>query len=305
MTSPAARAAPSIRLLLSRVVDYAGLFPPASLDMGAAVQEYAEHGAGPYAWALGRFVLPSARLDEFEREAAPVLPQDGGRSWALSALLSSDIEEDLERITAFNERHRDVRRGAVLVDTVELKTHTPHEVTHAAELLDRNFSSYMEVPVVEDPAEIIAAIATTHARAKIRTGGVTAEAFPSSTQVVRFVARCIAHDVAFKATAGLHHPWRAEYRLTYAPDAPLGTMYGFLNMLLATAALHAGLGERAAGELLEERDAASVAFDATGARWRGRLVPVDALRLARDSMVAFGSCSVREPIDDLRAMALL
>lgn len=305
MTSPAARAAPSIRLLLSRVIDYAGLFPPASLDMGAAVQEYAEHGAGASAWALGRFVLPSARLDEFEREAAPVLPQESGRSWALSALLSSDIEEDLQRIMGFNERHRDVRRGAVLVDTVELKTHTPREVAHAAELLDRNFSSYMEVPVIEDPAEIIAAIATTHARAKIRTGGVTADAFPSSAQVVRFVARCIAHDVAFKATAGLHHPWRAEYRLTYAPDAPLGTMYGFLNMLLATAALHAGLGERAAAELLEERDAATVEFDATGARWRGRLVPVDALRLARDSMVAFGSCSFREPIDDLRAMALL
>lgn len=296
---------PSLRVLLYHVVDYAGLFPPASLPMEQAMAEYARQRSGPDAWALGRFVLPAARLEEFEGESGGNLPTTAAQSWALSALLGSHLEEDLERIERFNERHRSVSAGAVIVDTVELKTHTAREVERASEMLDRRFDTYMEIPVSDDPAELIAAISGTIAKAKIRTGGVTEDAFPTSAQVVRFIQRCLAHDVAFKATAGLHHPWRAEYRLTYASDAPRGTMYGFLNVLLCTAALIGGADEIAATGLLEERDPASVRFDEAGVRWRQLELSTDALDQARESMVAFGSCSFAEPLGDLRRLQLL
>jgi len=304
-TSREPHPSPSLRVLLYSIVDYAGLFPPASLDMAAATREYAQHRNGPDAWALGRFVLPAARLEEFEAAAKEVLPRDAASSWALSALLGSDLEEDLGRIERFNERHGDARRGAVLVDTVELKTHAARDVMRASDLLDRRFDTYMEVPVHEDPAEMIAAIAQTVAKAKIRTGGVTPDAFPTSAQVLRFLQRCIAHEVGFKATAGLHHPWRAEYALTYAQDAPRGTMFGFLNVLLCTAALLGGLKEDMALAVLEERDDRAVAFDGDGARWRGQRFDTDLLERARESMTAFGSCSFREPMDDLRGVQLL
>ena len=297
--------APSLRVLLYAIVDYAGLFPPASLDMASATREYAQHRSSADAWALGRFVLPAARLDEFEASARDALPRDAANSWAISALLGSDLEEDLGRIERFNERHGDARHGAVLVDTVELKTHGARDVMRAADLLDRRFDTYMEVPVHEDPAEIIAAIAQTVAKAKIRTGGVTPDAFPTSGQVLRFIQRGIAHDVAFKATAGLHHPWRAEYPLTYADDAPFGTMFGFLNVLLSAAALLGGLGDATALAILEERDPRAVAFDTEGARWRGKHLNTDVLERARESMAAFGSCSFREPMDGLRGARLL
>jgi hypothetical protein len=122
---------------------------------------------------------------------------------------------------------------------------------------------------------------------------------------MRFLARCIGSNVAFKATAGLHHPWRSEYRLTYAHDAPQGTMFGFLNVLLATAALHAGLPQVEAQALLEERNPCAVRFSDKGARWLERDLPLADLEKARDSMAAFGSCSFREPITDLRSMSLL
>lgn len=298
-------AQPALRTLLTAVVDYAGLFPPASLTMSQAVAEYARHRGEPEAWVLGRFILPSARLEEFEDEAAALLPREGARSWALSALAASDLDEDIARIEAFNERHRNARDGAVLVDTVELKAYTSRDVSRAGELLDRRFATFMEVPVGEDPAELIAAIAATQAHAKIRTGGVTPDAFPTSAQVVRFIARCIAHDVAFKATAGLHHPWRGEYRLTYAPDAPTGVMFGFLNVLLATTALHAGADEDIAKGLLDERDPGAVVFDDRGATWRGTHLSLQALAAGRERMMAFGSCSFREPVGDLRQQALL
>ena len=300
-----ARPARSLRVLLRGVVDYAGLFPPASLEMAAAIQEYAAQKSGDDAWALGRFVLPAARLTELEQQGAQSMPHEAHRSWALSALLSGDVEEDIARIEQFNDRHRDARSGAVMVDTVELKTHTPRDVERAGELLDRRFDTYMEVPVTEDPAGLIAAVGYTMGKAKIRTGGTTADAFPTSAQIVRFIARCIAHGVAFKATAGLHHPWRDEYSLTYAPDAPRGTMFGFLNVLLATAAICDGLDESRAAAILEERNPDATQFTSDGVRMCNHTFAMATLAKARDAMTAFGSCSFREPVSDLRALQLL
>jgi len=305
MLAATASVHPALRVLLQGIVDYAGLFPPASRGMAAAASEYAEHRGGVDAWALGRFVLPAARLDEFEDAAAATLPREGAKSWALSALLGSDLEEDIARIEHFNLRHGDARAGAVIVDTVELKTHSPRDVARASELLDRRFDTYMELPAEMAPDEIVDAISRTTAKAKIRTGGVTADAFPSAEQVVRFAGCCIRQGVAFKATAGLHHPWRAEYPLTYAPDAPRGVMFGFLNLLLAVALLRAGLGEQQAIAALEDRDSSSIRFGADGLHWRGQALSVSVLEQARDTLVAFGSCSFRDPVGDLRALHLL
>jgi hypothetical protein len=294
-----------MKLLLRGVVDYAGLFPPASLAMPAAVAEYAEHRARDDNWLLGRFVAPAARLEEFESSAVDLMPRQAHLSWAISALLGSDVEEDIERAEAFNGRHVDARAGAVMVDTVELKAASPREIARAAELLDRRFDTYMEVPVADDPGDLIAAIARTMAKAKIRTGGVTREAFPTSTQIVRFIARCLEHGVSFKATAGLHHPWCDNYPLTYAPDAPTGPMFGFLNVIIATAALRAGWSATDAARILEERDRGSLVLGRDGVRWRDRQLSAAALATSRDSLTAFGSCSFRDPVSGLRESALL
>ncbi|HJQ21490.1 MAG TPA: hypothetical protein VJ867_14165 [Gemmatimonadaceae bacterium] len=304
-SSSAARPLTPVRVLLRNVVDYAGLFPPASLSMDAAVREYAAQRSGDDAWLLGRFVLPAARLDEFELQAGAALPHEGANSWALSALLSGDIEEDVARVALFNERHRDARDGAVQVDTVELKAQTVREIARACELLDGAFDTYVEIPTAEDPTELVAAIGAAHVKAKIRTGGVTPDLFPASANIVRFARACIAGSVAFKATAGLHHSFREEYPLTYAPDAARGTMFGFLNVLLCVTALCDGVSNADAVALLEECDARSVTFGDDGVRWRGRHLSHDALARARESMTAFGSCSFREPVAELRSLGLL
>ena len=297
---------PALRVLLRGIVDYAGLFPPASLTMSAAIAEYSAHRASPEAWALGRFVLPAARLDEFETSAMKALPREAAQSWALSALLGSDLEEDIERVERFNARHGDVRSGAVMVDTVELKAHGSRDIMRAGELLDRRFDTYIEIPANdENTAELVAAMSRTLAKAKLRTGGVTQDAFPSSVQVARFIVTCVRSEVAFKATAGLHHPWRAEYALTYAPDAPRGVMFGFLNVLLATALARSDASLPEIVDALEERDRNALTFDSDGIEWRRRSLSIFELQRARDSLVSFGSCSFREPVADLRAMHLL
>jgi hypothetical protein len=47
--------------LLSELIDYAGLFPPAALDMASALRNYQAYREGEYAWMLGRFVVPGAQ----------------------------------------------------------------------------------------------------------------------------------------------------------------------------------------------------------------------------------------------------
>lgn len=132
-------------------------------------------------------------------------------------------------------------------------------------------------------------------RAKIRTGGVTADAFPPIGDVAKFLRAAKAAGVAFKATAGLHHPLRCLKPLTYASDAPAGTMHGFLNVFLAAA-----LPEHADGILAEE-EARAFTFDDEAAAWRGHRVTTEALRVMRHNFAtSFGSCSFDEPVSDLR-----
>ena len=136
-------------------------------------------------------------------------------------------------------------------------------------------------------------------RAKIRTGGITADAFPPVENVAAFLRACAAKGVPFKATAGLHHPLRCLRALTYEPNAPVGTMHGFLNVFLAAAMLDR------AEEILGETDPRAFTFDDEGATWRDQRVSIDQLKEMRTRAIAFGSCSFEEPINDLRELGWL
>src|SRR5215475_630379 len=209
----------SLRDLLSGLIDYAGLFPPAALDMATATRRFAGYREGEYRWALGRLVVPVARLDEFERAAERILPNDGSGGediWRLTALGGADLSSDLNRIAEFNQK----RAGAALIDAIEIKAARPAEIETAMKLAPTKLAPYFEIPIKvgsSELAELIRSIDETEARAKVRTGGVTADAFPSSSELARFIKVCAQEDVPFKATAGLHHPLRSVNRMTYAP----------------------------------------------------------------------------------------
>jgi hypothetical protein len=147
---------------------------------------------------------------------------------------------------------------------------------------------------------LLDAIARNGLRAKIRSGGLTEDAFPTPQRIASFMRACKERGIAFKATAGLHHPLRCVRSLTYEPNAPTGLMHGFVNLFLAAAMLDD------AEAILEERDAQAFAFDDDGASWRDRRVSTNQLaELRRDFAISFGSCSFDEPVDDLRALGWL
>jgi len=302
-----ARKEVTLRTLLAHAIDYAGLFPPAQLDMPGAVAEYESYLASSDAWALGRFVVPAARLRELAAAAGdapsnPLGSRQGERR--LSVVLGADLAADVERLRAFcaDVNGEGWWRG---IDAVELRASTPEAIAQAMRVVPDSVERYVEIPISEDPTPLVRAIAGAGAYAKVRTGGTTTDAFPASDHVARFLATCLREAVPFKATAGLHHPLRGEYPLTYEPGSACGRMYGFLNVFLATAFLAAGLDEAEARVLLDESDPNAVTFNRTEAVWRSHRLPLDRLAESRRFLTSFGSCSFREPIDDLTALGLL
>ncbi len=284
--------AASLRALLTERIDYAGLFPPAALSMREAVANYAAYRVSSDAWALARFILPVVRLEEFAADAAPHL---GGPPWRLAVLAQAT---DADAIRAFNAR----LAGRAVIDTVESRAATADDVEALAALASLA-SVYVELPVRDNSESLVHAVAASGLRAKIRTGGVTAESFPATGDVARFLAVCARQRVLLKATAGLHHPLCGEYPLTYEADAARGAMYGFLNVFLAASFARRGLPESTLQELLGERTVGAFQFDDDSLTWRGHSLTASELADDRTGFaVSFGSCSFREPLDDLRAL---
>jgi hypothetical protein len=287
----------SARALLGEVVDYAGLFPPAALSMVDAVAAYAEALDGPEAWMLGRFVLPATQLEAFAAARAGVASP---RTWRLSAIVRDQSSDDQAAIAAFNAgtgHHR------ALVDSVEGKPLSLAGVDWFADTFAGPFAVFVEVPAGDESAAWLARVAARGVKAKVRTGGLTADAFPSPAALVSFLEAAVRLRVPFKATAGLHHAVRGSYRLTYAADADAAPMYGYLNVLLATAALAAGQPGPIAEALLRETSTGTLSFAAGAVRWGTLEFPIAVLRETRAALLgSFGSCSFREPVDELHAL---
>jgi hypothetical protein len=290
-----------LRELLTGAIDYAGLFPPAALDMDTAVRNYLSYRASDDAPMLGRFVAPAARLSELAASLHAAAPSNV----RVSAVLASNVSADLDTVSDFNARFAHGDAFAV-VDAIEAKADRPEVIYQLAARGASGFEVYAELPLDDALELLVDAARAVGVRAKIRTGGVTADAFPPARGVVRFMRACLDGGVPFKATAGLHHPITGSYALTYAPNAAHGVMFGFLNVFLAAAFLAVGMPDDDAARLLEERDASSFSFGDRAVDWQGH--HLDGAQLAATHarvFGSFGSCSFREPVDELRSMALL
>ena len=279
------------RAFLAGAIDYAGLFPPASLAMPAAVGNYLAYRSGPDAWALGRFVVPVARLGELE-QSLPGPDPARGATVPLSVLLGAETAADLDTVEAFNRRAAE--HGAV-IEALEVKAPTADMVREVLAGIPRGWIQYVELPIDEENARALDAIQSSAGFAKLRTGGITPDAFPAPEPLLHTLQALAGLKLPFKATAGLHHPLHGVFPLTDAPDA---AMYGYLNILLAALILWTeGDPGRALGALLEETPT-SLCFGEDALVWRDLRFEVSVVATVRKSFFhGFGSCSFREPLD--------
>lgn len=295
----------SLKALLSSVVDYAGLFPPAKLDMEQAISNYAQYQATPYNWMLGHFVVPASRLDELEE----LLPRFALKQWSIAAILSGDVELQLDWVHSLHNQNQ------IAIAALEFPPLPPAEIEKIGPRLPPEVDSFFEIPLKGDIDAYLAAVQHTRASAKVRTGGITADAFPNTAQLCQFIVACAKAQVPFKATAGLHHALPANYCLTYEPNSPLSHMHGFLNVAILAALVYwQKVTPEEALEVLKESSIEGFQLNADGIAWSvKRTYPVGNryLNLAEIEEVrkrffrSFGSCSFQEPIDDLKELKLL
>lgn len=293
----------SVRILLAGAIDYAGLFPPATLSMSDAVLNYATYRSSNYNWMLGRFIVMAARLDEFYEAAREFVPADGTNPWRVSVTVGEDVVETMHLVKNFN-----VRNGpGVICDTVEIKVASQGEIANAVASLPGDVTAYFEVAPDENLPDLVATLALKGQRAKVRTGGITADAFPTSQQIIRFVRTCLAANVPFKATAGLHHPIRCFKPLTYKKNSVKGTMHGFLNLFLMTGFAREGYKVSVLEDVMEEEFDEVFHFEDHAVNWRDEfsLNTFQIERLRKTGIQSFGSCSFDEPVADLQKMGVL
>jgi hypothetical protein len=281
---------------LRGLVDYAGLFPPAQLDLARETDEYRTASTGSYAWMLGRFIVPLAVLAENAadlRDAPLSVIVHRDATGAVSELRNEGAHIELLEVP--------LSRQFESVDAAIAALRDLRETFEASGIAD--IRAYVELPRGANWDTLLAGalpeLSDLGFRAKLRCGGVTAEAFPSVADVATFVAATSSVGVPFKATAGLHHPIRHR-------DAATGfMMHGFLN-LLAAAALAPSVDRATLHEILAEEDAAAFSLTSSGLRWRNHIADPEVLAATRHGrFVSYGSCSFDEPVEDLIALGML
>jgi hypothetical protein len=297
--------AASLRALLTRTIDYAGLFPPASLDLEPALRNYAEYVRTPERWMLGAFVLPVGKFEvaaqqlslfaaEHPLEISALGPKTADPSTFAAAL--ETIRKAIETIQKHADGVAVVRQlempfpGAAALDSLGEAGRIFHEMKPRV---------FLEAPPNEAPATI-AALAGSGLGFKLRTGGVTADAFPSGAQISCSLVAAARHRVPIKFTAGLHHPVKLFH------ESVQTKMHGFLNVLGAgvLAAEH-GWSETQTEEMLAEEEPHALVFGDDVFRWRDWQISSDQIAVRREFVVSLGSCSFDEPRDDLHALHLL
>jgi hypothetical protein len=302
-------AATSLRALLEHSIDYAGMFPPCALELGPALTNHARYVRLPDSWMLNAFVLPVGQFDAARQFLAQF---DPAHPLCLSAL-GPKTENAKAFLDALGETDEAIRSLAAhnvdLVSISQLEMILPGDadsnLLSEARAIVGDLPAFWEAPA-ERAERTIALLAEHNSNAdhptfgyKMRTGGVTADAFPTSAQIAPALVAPATHQVPIKFTAGLHHPLR-QYR-----EEVQTKMHGFLNVLGAAvlAAEHRWDAAQTAA-MLEDEDASSFKFDDEFFAWRDWQIGLQRLKDRRRFVTTFGSCSFDEPREDLRALKL-
>jgi hypothetical protein len=306
MSTQLVSTSPAFSRLLSKSIDYAGLFPPASLPLSEALEMFRRYLNGRESWIIASIVLPIDRLTE----ATGFLPETPFRLTAIfrrnddSNLWLSCLKEDCEHLRAFLSAH-----PQVAIQALEIPLPKPDEPGATAKRVEElvplvnGYRVFLELPSGDGPEELGAIIAALerHRLAlwglKMRMGGTVSGSFPAASRVADVLATVRDHRVPIKFTAGLHHPLRHW-------DNALGVhMHGFINVLMAAMFAYAcRLPSKNIETILTDEQSKNFVFSGNVARWLDLPIRTELIEDLRRLIVGFGSCSVDEPLHDLRAL---
>ncbi|WP_395293598.1 hypothetical protein ACF9IK_08290 [Kitasatospora hibisci] len=271
--------------LFQDLFDDAAVFPPGNLPVAEAVPAHRAHRSAWYAEAVGPLLCGAGRLDELAAAVEAATAAVGGAPLLRVGLVlpggSAELGPALAAAAPFEVAGvelatRDAREAVAALDLL-LPTHVPAAVELPRELLRGDGLDEVLDVLVDSPY-----------RAKFRTGGVAADAFPDEDELAGFLTGCAQRGLPYKCTAGLHHAVR------HTDPATGFEHHGFLNVLLAARETD----RAAAAELLAERSGDVLAKAV-------RELTEHQVTVIRNSFTAFGTCSIAEPLADLVALDLV
>jgi hypothetical protein len=303
--------AASLRALLTGAIDYAGLFPPATLPLEESLRNYAEYARSPDAWMLGAFVLP---VEQFAAAEQHLHFFDEEHPLRVSALgrRSASIDDFTDALAGHAGAIAEWQQQGGRILIAQLEMPLPQQFDDKLFIAIRSLidplklQAFWEAPA-DEAERAIAALAAHNATRpteplgfKLRTGGVTADAFPDTEKVARALVAGAKSRVPIKFTAGLHHPVR-----TFREEVK-AEMHGFLNVFGAgVLASENRWHEDETRRVLEEENPRCFVFSDRSMTWRDDEIGTHRITAARRMITSFGSCSFNEPREDLRALNLL
>lgn len=250
---------------------------------------------------LGRFVLPASQLNEF----AALLPTVPYNQWSLSVVMSgnlqaANLQAAIAQVQSFNH-------DQITIEALEFPPLTPMAIGQMLPLLPAGVETFFEVSYNHDLSDYLKVLQPSQAAAKIRTGGITANAFPSAAQLCQIILALATAKIPFKATAGLHHPLPANHPLTDESDSDSTWMHGFLNVAtLAALAFKQIVPLADALEILQTPSLDRIQCNSDRITWKTyQLNHADITLARRHCFRSFGSCSFQTPIADLKELKLL
>lgn len=326
----------AFKLFMNKIIDYAGLFPSESLSMDSAIRNYLKYKNEPDEWMLSRFICPAHRLKELEKYRGDFHLMKKSLQFSLLGGGGKNIDEffktletDLKLLLEFVEYHQ----NSVTVDVYEVRfpeelieESNPIRITEflnkVAEIIESKTPHKM-MPFYEggfwgDWTKTIDAIIegisyhNIHiqnkpivkyqpAGYKLRCGGIESYMYPSPEQIAFVILSCKRHQIAMKATAGMHHPMR------HFNETEQVKMHGFLNVFgAAILAQNHELGLDRIQSIIEDEETKDFVFTNSEFKWNDLSISSAQIKKARErNMISFGSCSFDEPKEDLQNLGLL
>ena len=282
--------------LFARLVDDAAVFPPGNAPLPEAVTAHLVHRTAWYASLVGPLMVPASTVaageldplltpDAFPTASPPPLAfgivGDTGIAGAVAA--ASSLPSATARLSqievAVAKRGEDPLPG--LSELIAATAQWP------------DVDVYAEIPLTWGLLGALDVVAQARAKGhriapKFRTGGLAAELFPTPMELAAVICACRDRSLPFKLTAGLHRAIRHN-----DPETAF-THHGFLNVLAATMVAAAGAEVVEVAERLATTDPAFL---------------IEIVRPSREAdrplWIGFGSCSIPEPLGDLRQLGLL
>lgn len=314
----------SLKNFTAKIIDYAGLFPPASLELAQAFHNYIFYRQGENKWMLNKFIIPAKRLGELtglmnDMKIEGTVPFSVlGTGADTVSDFKKNFETDIKNISEFVKIHNDL----VSIDAFEVRL--PKELLEKEDdddmldlmidvsdklekTLNKNVPVFYESVPGDDYENIIIRVVETIASLnkgcgfKLRTGGTEPSAFPSADLISFAIISCCEFGVPMKCTAGLHHP------VKHFNESVNADMHGFFNIFGAgILAYTSNLDEMELVEIINDEDPYEFVFNENGFEWNEIEVTNAQIKEARENfMISYGSCSFDEPVEDLKMLELL